>query len=207
MPVQSRSTQTIECILEAASRLISAEGRAHYTTNAVAARAGVSIGTLYHYFPNKEALTAALILRAHQRIIDNLRAVLVETEGQDLSTAMAGAIEVAITILREDGPLHRALEQEEDRLPRSESLAALEAEIEAINAQLLDRYLDPALVSGRNRTVVALDVSLIIRAMTQFDPPHIAGALGLRERLHRAAMGYLSPLCLADRVGPTYCRR
>lgn len=202
-PVQSRSAQTIACILEAASELIGAGGGA-YTTNAVAARAGVSIGTLYQYFPNKDALTAALILRTHQRIADNLHAVLIASDGKDLATALAGAVDVAITTLREDGPLHRALEVEEDRLPRSEALTAVEARIEALNAQILDRYLDPTLVRGEARALVAQDVSMIMRSVTPFGAARIEGELGLRERLHRAVLGYLAPLCRRETVGALY---
>ena len=204
LPVQSRSTQTIECILEAASRLIGMAGRAHYTTNAVAARAGVSIGTLYQYFPNKDALTAALILRVHERIADNLRVVVETTEDLDLSTALARAIEVAIASVGEDGALHRALEQEEDRLPRSDALAAVEAKIEALNAALLERYLDPDRVQGAARHTVAMDAFKMVRAMTQSDAVQVAGPLDLKERMHRAVLGYVAPLCRPDLVGPTY---
>jgi AcrR family transcriptional regulator len=59
-PAQHRSRVTVYAIVEAAGQLLVEGGRAAVTTNAVAARAGVSIGSLYQYFPNKEALFAAL---------------------------------------------------------------------------------------------------------------------------------------------------
>jgi AcrR family transcriptional regulator len=62
-PTQARSSETVNVILEAAARILETRGFAGYTTNAVAERAGVSIGSLYQYFPNKDALTAALIDR------------------------------------------------------------------------------------------------------------------------------------------------
>lgn len=62
-PRQVRSQLKVELILEAAVQLLESEGMAGLTTNAVAARAGVSIGTLYQYFADKHALLDALVGR------------------------------------------------------------------------------------------------------------------------------------------------
>jgi AcrR family transcriptional regulator len=61
-PIQSRSKQTVEWLLEATTRVFRAEGF-DATTNRIAAVAGVSVGTLYEYFPNKDALLYALAER------------------------------------------------------------------------------------------------------------------------------------------------
>lgn len=61
-PTQSRSRQTVEWLLEATARVFRAEGF-DATTNRIAAAAGVSVGTLYEYFPNKDALLFALAQR------------------------------------------------------------------------------------------------------------------------------------------------
>ena len=62
-PAQSRSRATVEVILEAAVQLLEAGGERGFNTNAVAERAGVSIGTLYRYFPDKQAILVALARR------------------------------------------------------------------------------------------------------------------------------------------------
>ncbi|MET0309488.1 MAG: helix-turn-helix domain-containing protein [Sphingomonas sp.] len=59
-PLQARAREKVELILEAAIRLLEKGGPAALTTNAVAERAGVSIGSLYQYFANKEAILDAL---------------------------------------------------------------------------------------------------------------------------------------------------
>ena len=64
MPVQARSTASVDAILEAAVQVLLKEGRERLTTRKVADRAGVSVGTLYQYFPNKSALLQA-VLRNH----------------------------------------------------------------------------------------------------------------------------------------------
>ena len=61
-PAQARSTATVAAILEAAARILETDGLAGYSTNAIARRAGVSVGSLYQYFPGKDAITRALIL-------------------------------------------------------------------------------------------------------------------------------------------------
>jgi AcrR family transcriptional regulator len=60
---------TVDAIIEAAGQLLVSKGRAAVTTNAVAERAGVSIGSLYQYFPNKEAIFAALQERHRDEVM------------------------------------------------------------------------------------------------------------------------------------------
>jgi AcrR family transcriptional regulator len=60
-PVQARSAATVEAILQAAAQVFERHGYGAGTTNRIAERAGVSIGTLYQYFPNKDAILVALV--------------------------------------------------------------------------------------------------------------------------------------------------
>jgi AcrR family transcriptional regulator len=62
-PIQERSKQTIETILDAATQVLQVEGEERFTTNRVAEKSGFSIGTLYQYFPNKNAIVEALVER------------------------------------------------------------------------------------------------------------------------------------------------
>lgn len=61
VPVQDRSKRTVQAILQAASQVLVRSGYENTTTGSIAERAGVSIGTLYQYFPNKELLVASVI--------------------------------------------------------------------------------------------------------------------------------------------------
>src|SRR4051794_10665838 len=81
-PRQQRAQHKVELILEAAMRLLDRGGLAGLTTNAVAETAGVSIGTLYQYFPNKEAILEALADREMAALSARVLAVL-----QDRSVA------------------------------------------------------------------------------------------------------------------------
>lgn len=62
-PTQARSQQTINTIFEATADVLVREGEDHLTTNRIAERAGVSIGTLYQYFSTREAIVAAMMDR------------------------------------------------------------------------------------------------------------------------------------------------
>ncbi len=69
-PTQARSRATVEAILTAAARVLVERGYAGMTTVAVAERAGVSVGSLYQYFPGKDALLAALFERHMENAVE-----------------------------------------------------------------------------------------------------------------------------------------
>ena len=73
-PVQRRSEATVEALFEAAIQVLLASGYRKLTTTRVATRAGVSVGSLYQYFPNREALIAAVI----ERYLETIRITVAE---------------------------------------------------------------------------------------------------------------------------------
>src|SRR5580698_10427561 len=93
-PTQRRATATVEAILEAAARILETQGLEGYTTNAVAERAAVSIGSLYQYFPNRDALTAALIERETATLLEDAQRAL---DHQTCSDVLDALIDAAVT--------------------------------------------------------------------------------------------------------------
>jgi AcrR family transcriptional regulator len=75
-PSQTRALRTVDTLFEAATRVLASEGEAGFTTNRIAERAGFSIGTLYQYFPSKEAIIVALVRRQRERVMRELDAML-----------------------------------------------------------------------------------------------------------------------------------
>lgn len=71
-PRQARATVTLEAILEATIQVLVAMGPTRLTTTRVAARAGVSVGTMYQYFPNKQALLYAVTERYLDIVVDSV---------------------------------------------------------------------------------------------------------------------------------------
>jgi AcrR family transcriptional regulator len=77
-PIQARSRQTRQILLDAAARVLGRRGAAGFNTNRVAAEAGVSIGSLYQYYPNKAALLLALHERDAEASWQELEALLAD---------------------------------------------------------------------------------------------------------------------------------
>jgi AcrR family transcriptional regulator len=79
-PVQARSTQLVAAILKAAVRVLEREGAQRFTTIRVAEAAGVSVGSLYQYFPNKQAILYRLQVDEWQRTGETLDTILSDGE-------------------------------------------------------------------------------------------------------------------------------
>ncbi|NDC64692.1 MAG: TetR/AcrR family transcriptional regulator, partial [Planctomycetia bacterium] len=80
-PQQDRSRALVEWIVEGATRILAADGLAGLTTNRVAEVAGISIGSLYQYFPNKDAIVVAIIERAQRETVAAVEAVAAQVQG------------------------------------------------------------------------------------------------------------------------------
>jgi AcrR family transcriptional regulator len=111
-PRQSRSAATVSAILDATARILVERGYAATSTNAVAERAGVSVGSLYQYFPNKDALVAALHARHAEQMMVVIQRALDRATGATLADALTGLIEAAVEAHRVDTELHCVLEQQ-----------------------------------------------------------------------------------------------
>jgi AcrR family transcriptional regulator len=106
-PRQARSRATVEAIVEAAARILSAGGPAGFSTNHVADAAGVGVGSLYQYFPDKHAIVEAI----RRRHLDGVLAVLHAAGARQGSLKQgAGLLVDGLVAVHADKPgLHRAL--------------------------------------------------------------------------------------------------
>jgi AcrR family transcriptional regulator len=129
-PSQSRSMLTVEAILEGAAQILERQGLEGYTTNEIAERAGVSIGSLYQYFPSKDAVTIALIDRESATLVDEVKAALLIP---DFRQALCAMIETAVRHQLQRPKLAQLLDFEESRLspfmPISSSTVAVHCAI------------------------------------------------------------------------------
>jgi AcrR family transcriptional regulator len=95
-PVQERSKQTIETILDAATQVLQVEGEERFTTNRVAEKSGFSIGTLYQYFPNKNAIVEALAERERIAIEATVAKAISKADPHEIEDVIRTVVRTAI---------------------------------------------------------------------------------------------------------------
>lgn len=91
-PQQTRSQATVDAIFEATIQVLLAEGLQRLTTIRVAERAGVSVGTLYQYFPQKQALLFAVLQRHLERVVGAVENAAASMHNTSLSTMVKGVV-------------------------------------------------------------------------------------------------------------------
>ena len=180
---QARSARTIEAILEAAAHILETEGLGAYNTNAIAARAGASIGSLYQYFGSKDAITMALISAESGRLVAALESAARLTDPHAALDAMI----VAATHHQLRRPrLAQLLDLEERRLVRR-----TDAKPELLHRQVaavVERIFGPHADMLR----VCIDLVVITRALCDAASERDEDSLGaLQERISKAVRGYL----------------
>ena len=138
-PSQLRSRATVEAVVEAAAQVFERHGYAAGTTNRIAERAGVSIGSVYQYFADKDALLRAV---AERHLADAGRLVAAELaaldEDAEPTTAIAGVLRAVIALHRDRPRLHRILFEE---APLPAALRAGVRDLEAAAAARVAAYL------------------------------------------------------------------
>jgi len=125
---QERSRSTVDALVEATARILIDEGFDKASTNRIAQVAGVSIGSLYQYFPSKEALVAAVIEGHQRQIMQTVRGELAEVFSAPVDTAVRKLVAVAIKAHRVDPKLHRVLAEQIPRVGKLEKLETFNRE-------------------------------------------------------------------------------
>ena len=136
-PTQARSKATVDTILEATTRILKKQGFDALSTNAVAAQAGVSIGSLYQYFPNKEALVRALIDRHMEEMNAAIFAELKRVAEMPMAQAARAVVELTIRAHAVDPELHRVLTEQVPRIGKLSRLREMDELMHRMVAGLL----------------------------------------------------------------------
>ncbi len=123
-PTQERAQLKIELILEAAIRIIDKEGLEGLTTNRIAAVAGISIGTLYQYFPDKAAILEVLGQREMKGVTGKIIATLSNPSRDDIQEPARLLINAVFGAFGGRSRVHRVLLENALLLGRSQSVDA-----------------------------------------------------------------------------------
>jgi AcrR family transcriptional regulator len=111
-PRQARAQATVDAIVQATARVLVEDGYDRASTNRIAHAAGVSIGSLYQYFPSKEALVAALVETHVDRMMEVVTSKLDRNAPSDLQHSAETLVDALIAAYRIDPKLHHVLCQE-----------------------------------------------------------------------------------------------
>lgn len=185
-PRQDRSRQTCDAIHEAAARILEEDGTARFTTNRVAERAGVSIGSLYQYYPSKEAILAGLIRALRAELLQDLRGAIDGAAGLSFAAAVEAVLKASLYHHTRRPQLAHALEQLETGLPLDAETLELKQRIRVLITGLLQDFgLDDV-------DQTAFDLIAITHGLAQ--AATMSGETDMDAlflRLRRGAFGYL----------------
>jgi AcrR family transcriptional regulator len=188
-PQQQRAAVTRDAILEAAARILERDGLPALNTNRVADAAGVSVGSLYQYYPNKTALLAALSIRQQAELVDMLERVSRQTENLALAPAVKKLVGVALRQQFGRAKLAAALDYAERQAPLNEALQPQRQLLLATLQSFLARYRQHI---GADIKTAALDLLTIVQSLVDGAAERgESNTLALRRRVERAALGYL----------------
>lgn len=191
---QERSRATVEALLDATARILVREGYERASTNRIAAVAGVSVGSLYQYFPNKESIVAALLARHNRQILDLLRDSMAAVAGLDLERAMRVLIGAMIDAHHVDPDLHRIFDEQIPRMGKLAEIRAIDREIFAVvRAYLAERRGE---IEVRDLDTAAFICVTTVETLTHEAVIHEPGAIDpaiLIDEVTRLLVGYLRP--------------
>ena len=163
-PVQARAQATVEAILDAATHVLVSEGYEGATTNRIAARAGVSIGSLYQYFPTKEAIVAALIEQHEATMLQQLAEMAIALQDEPIEEAVRTYVKAMLAAHALEPKLHAVLTGHMSRLLDLETLRAMQSRVE----QLVRAYLEKhrAKLRPKNLDLATFVLTTAVEAVT-----------------------------------------
>lgn len=211
-PRQTRSRETVDVILAAAARVFAASGYAATTTNHIARRAGVSIGSLYEYFPSKDAILVALTERHVDAAEHELGALLRSLDATPLPLAamVDRLVRAMVGLHAQDPGLHRVLFEQAPLPPGlRRRVAGLEEAMATEVARLLERQGlardDAATAASMGVQVLeTLTHRLVLHEVGKPGPAGLAAAEEQVGEISLLLLGYLEGKRLPRRAKPLF---
>jgi AcrR family transcriptional regulator len=186
-PRQARSRATVEAILEAATRILETEGLAGLGTNRIAEYAGVSIGSLYQYYPARDAILAELVRRMRLSMSDRLLTAIADAAELPLEEAVPKMLRAALHQHETNPRLTAALEAAEARLPTDHDVMNRRYSVRDGMIECLRHHgvADPKTAAV---DIIAMTRGIVMTALSAGNVDFDA----MRARTTRAALGYLA---------------
>ena len=190
-PVQSRSAATLEVIFEATIQVLVAEGSRELTTTRVADRAGVSVGTLYQYFPNKQALFYAVNARYLGVVADRVEETCRTQHGAPLAAMVDALIRTYWQAKFERPDVTRALYRSVADLDMAPLIGPFTRRVDAATAAMLATAPDAAFADlGLTSLTLLTTIFGTVKGVFERELP-LPLARGVHDELTRMCLAYL----------------
>ena len=186
---------TVDALVEATARILVREGFDKASTNRIAEEAGVSVGSLYQYFPSKEALVVAVVDRHKRDILGVVRKAIAEAAQLPPKQAIRVLVAAAVAAHSVDPKLHRVLAEQIPKFGKLESVEILNRDSYALFKSYLEEHRDALRVTDLD--LAAFLCGTAIEALTHtavLDHPELLSgdaAEALIDETTRLVVGYL----------------
>lgn len=188
--VQARSRATVSAIHDATVQVLLAEGPTRLTTTRVAERAGVSIGTLYQYYPNKRSLLFAVVRHQVEKVASAVERACLTLDGQPIATMVEGLVLAYADVKLERVDVSQALYAVADTIDTASLIAGFARRTEAAVAAMLATAPNLRLNDPAAAFMVMAVISGVIRAA--FERGDVGGrGDDLRGRIQAMCLAYL----------------
>jgi len=193
VPRQARSAQMVESIIEATARVLASHGYEGTNTNLIAEYAGVSVGSIYQYFPNKEALVVAVHDRHIRQVGEIVDKIMSECDGASLQTTVTTLVRAVLTAHMLQPQLHRVLIQDLPIFaPSCEQSPAIQGFFGQVK-RMLSEWRDQIVPNNHDAAswiIMHIIKNLVHAAIT--DPPLNVAHSALYLEITNAVIGYLT---------------
>ena len=191
-PKQPRSLLTRESILGAFSQLVSEFGYANTSTNRIADRAGISIGTLYHHFPNCESIAVALYEQTCSQAALDMRKMMVDSLDVPLEQTVPSVLKAILKIHQDHKSVLLDLVDEAEPLKEISHVLSFDSLVRGSLRTFLDQHSMELQIGEVDTTLFMVRNTIMgnIRRFIMESPSHIDSAAFVDE-LARVVISYL----------------
>lgn len=191
-PTQSRARATLEAIYDAFVRILLERGYERATTREIALVAGVSVGALYEYFPNRQSVAAAWIRDRFQAVHDEIERFALARRGASWQALIPALLDMLLDYLCKRREEWAALAWLERRISSEEAYRALYRKFAAIWASILAQcgdWPEDGRTASVGYTLHTVVYSLLFQAL--LNDPALLETADFRRHLHNTATGLL----------------
>ena len=192
VPRQARATVTLEAIFEATIQVLLAEGLHRLTTTRVTERAGVSVGTMYQYFPHKQALLYALNERYLDIVAERVEKACIERHGASTAEMVEALVNAYWEAKTERSDVTRALYRSAVELDNEALIEAFSKRVDAATSAMFASASDA--VGGDRRLFNTTLLAVIFGTVRNVFERNLPAAVqaDMRGQLVRMCVSYLA---------------